>query len=150
MFSLLNKQTKDWDKKRYGQAAIFSSDKKHILLSIGKPRSKEFLLPYIKKLAQKPEFVFYATGKTHEFLRKHAIKSSLVYKISQIGQNPNIADLLRRRIFDIIINIPTREKVRESKEFTDGKLIRKGAIEMGIHLITDLEVAGIFIQGLAK
>ena len=52
--------------------------------------------------------------------------------------------------FDIIINIPTREKIKTGKEFTDGKLIRKGAVEMGIRLITDVEVAVMVIRSLGK
>ena len=56
-----------------------------------------------------------------------------------------------RRVFDIIINIPTRKKVNGlSREFTDGKLIRKGAVEMGIYLITDLEVASIVLKKLTE
>ena len=75
--------------------------------------------------------------------------TALVYKISQIGQSPNIADLINRRVFDLIINIPTREKVALSREFTDGKLIRRGAINMGITLITDPEVAAMTIDRLS-
>lgn len=150
LFSLLNQQTGDWDKKKYGQAAILSSAKKHVLLSIGKPQDKKFLLQWIKKLAKKAQFILYSTEQTHEFLKKNGVTTSLVYKISQFGKNPNIGGLLGRRVFDLIINIPKREKVKESKEFTDGKLIRKGAVQMGISLITDPEVAVEVIDNLAK
>ncbi len=150
LFSLLNKQTGDWDKEKYGQASILSSPKKHILLSIGKITNKKFLLPYIKKLAVSDNVILYATEKTHEFLRKNKVQTSLVHKISEIGQMPNIADLLARRVFDLVINIPTREEIKESREFTDGKLIRKAAVAMGISLITDPEVAAMIIENLAK
>jgi len=149
LFALLNKQTGDWNKKRYGQSAIISSNKKYILLSIGKPQDKQFLLPFIKKLSARKNFIFYATQKTHQFLKKNGIISSLVYKISQFGQEPNIVTLLNRRIFDIIVNIPTRSVIKEGKEFTDGKLIRKGAIQTGIHLITDVEVAMMVLESLS-
>lgn len=151
LFSLLDKQTGDWSKKKYGQSAVFTADKKYILLSIGKINSKRFLAPYIKKLAKKSNFILYATEKTHKFLKKHGVSTSLIYKISQIGQNPNIVNLLSRRVFDIIINIPTRKKISESsREFTDGKLIRKGAIEMGVNLVTDVEVAAMILKRLAE
>ena len=150
LFSLLNKQTKDWDKTRYGQSAIVAKDKKYILLTIGKTKNKKILLPYIRKLTGSPKFVLHATRKTQKFLKGHGINTNLVHKISQIGQNPNIADLLHRRVFDIIINIPTSGKIRSGKEFTDGKLIRKAAIDMGIHLITSTEVAAMTINHLAK
>ena len=92
----------------------------------------------------------YATKTTHEYFKKNGIHTSLVYKISQMGQTPNISDLITRRVFDLIINIPTREKVKDTREFTDGKLIRKGAVDMGISLITDPEVAALTLENLGK
>lgn len=151
LFSMLNRQTGDWDKSKYGRAAIVSSTQKHILLTIGRVQDKKYLLPFIKKLSKKRNFVFYATDHTHKFLKDHGVLTSLVYKISEIGKAPNISDLLGRRVFDLIVNIPTRQdKVSSDHSFTDGKLIRKGAIEMGISLITDPEVASMTLENLAK
>ncbi len=150
LFSLLSSQTGDWDSKRYGQAAVLTSHKKHILLSIGKEKNKQMLLPYIKQAAGDETVILYATNKTHLFLKEKGILTSLVHKISDIGSTPNIADLLQRRVFDTVINIPTRDEFTESKEFTDGKLIRKGAIAMGTSLITDMEVAAMVLGNLKK
>lgn len=150
LFSLLDEQTGDWNKKKYGQAAFIAPPKKHILLTIGRLDDKKYLLPWIIKLAKESENILYATEHTHEFLKKHSVLSSRVYKVSEIGKHPNIADLLSKRVFDHIINIPTREKVREGKEFTDGKLIRKGAVEMGISLVTDTEVAATLVSHLIQ
>ncbi len=149
LFSLLDKQTGDWDEKRYGQSGIISPRQKNILFSIGKVENKNFLLPYIKKLVKKNHVVLFATEKTHEFFKKHGIVTSHVYKISEIGKKPNISDLLTKRVFDLIINIPTRDKIKTTKEFTDGKLIRKGAVQIGISLITDPEVAAEVIENLS-
>jgi asparaginyl-tRNA synthetase len=149
LFSLFSLQTGDWNKARYGQAAVLTSQNKHILLSIGKLENKKALLPIIKQFAGK-NVIFYATKNTHLYLKENRVATSLVYKISEIGNTPNIADLLQRHVFDIIINIPTRAKFKESKEFTDGKLIRKTAISMGIQLITDIEVAGMVLGNLKK
>jgi asparaginyl-tRNA synthetase len=149
LFSLLNLQSKDWDKSRYGQSSLQVGDKKNILLTIGQTADKKAMLPYIKKLARKkPEYVLYATQHTHEFLETHGVRTALVHKISKVGQTPNISDLLRKRMFDLVINIPRRTKVKTSKEFTDGKLIRKAAISLGVNLITDLEVACELINNL--
>jgi len=150
LFSLLNIQTGDWDKKRYGQADIIVPPKRNILLAIGKEKNKEYLLPYIKKLVKKDKVILYATEKTHYFLKKNKVQTSLVYKISEISKSPNIADLLSKRVFDLIINIPTREKIKETDEFTDGKLIRKGAVDLGVTLVTDVEVAGSVINNLIQ
>lgn len=152
LFSLLNRQTGDWDKKRYGQAALHGADKKQVLLTIGKKEDKAFLLPFIKKMSKNHNITIFATEQTHDFLQKNHILASPVYKISQIGKSPNIADLLTRRVFDLIVNIPTRQKVEGvgKREFTDGTLIRRGAIDMGISLITDVEVAAMTLENLAS
>jgi hypothetical protein len=94
--------------------------------------------------------VLYATENTHNFLAKHKLMSSKVYKISELGQTPNIADLLSRKVFDLIINIPTKEKISKTNEFTDGKLIRQAAVNMGISLVTDVEVASLVLENLSK
>jgi len=147
LFSLFSLQTGDWNKARYGQAAVLTPQNKHILLSIGRQENKKALLINIKKASGK-NVIFYATENTHLFLKENGIPTSLVYKISEIGNTPNIADLLKRHVFDMIINIPTREKFKETKEFTDGKLIRKTAISMGVQLITDVEVASVVLGNL--
>lgn len=144
LFSLLNKQSQDWHTKRYGQAALFSADKKQILLSIGKPGHKKALLQYIKKLNR--NFTLFATQKTHEFLKAKGVKTARVYKISEIGQKPNISDLLNRRVFDLVINIPMGKRA----EVTDGKLIRLASAEAGISLITDLNMAKLVLENLCR
>jgi len=150
IFSLLNSQTGDWDKKRYGQAAIITAEKKkHVLLSIGKLDDKKMLFTDIKIASENKHVIFYATEKTHEFLKKHGVITSLVYKISQTNQTPNISDLLQRKVFDVIINIPTREG-KSSPELTDGQRIRKGAVALGITPVTDIEVASMILNNLAK
>lgn len=140
IFALLNEQTGDFEKEKYGEAGILGIEKKHILLSIGKADNKKELLPYIKKVVQSRRVILYATEKTHQFLKENKISSSLVYKISEENKSPNIADLLERKVFDIIINIPTRT-TKGYQELTDGQMIRQAAIQAGLAPITDTEVA---------
>ncbi len=71
-----------------------------------------------------------------------------MYKISEVSESPNIADLLKRKVFDLVINIPTRKEYKESKEFTDGKLIRQATVKTGIPLIADIEVAIMTLQNI--
>jgi len=149
IFFLLNAQTGDWDKSRYGQAGIITNQKKHILLSIGKAEDKKLLLAHIRKASQNPNIIFYATEKTHQFLDKHGILSSLVYKISQIDQKPNIAELLERKVFNVVINIPTRDK-QATNEITDGQRIRKGAVEAALTPITDPEIAILVLTSFSS
>lgn len=148
VFYLLNMQTGDWNKKHYGKAPIITPEKKHILLTIGRVENKRQLLPSIKQLAKSGQAILYATARTYDFLKSKGIQTALVHKISEVGETPNIADLLNKKVFDLIINIPTRKNYKETKEFTDGKLIRKGAIKTGVTLITDIEVATMILENL--
>lgn len=145
-FYLLGLQTKDYDPKRFGKIAFYSH-KKTVLLSIGKQSNKKALLSAIKKAGEN-NLIYYATEKTHKFLKENKINSTLVHKISEIGKNPNIAKLLSEKLFDLIINIPTGEK--EDQELTDGKLIRKGASETGTSLITNVEIAKTILLNYGK
>jgi len=146
ILQLMAKQTGDWSEKKRGGMHLIVN-KKAILLSIGGIKNKKKLLPHIAKIYD-PNFVIYATDGTHKFFRKHGIATTLVYKISQKGK-PNLSDLLKQNLFDIIINIPTR-KNHQLEEATDGQKIRKAAIETGVTLITDVEVAKVLIENLAR
>lgn len=150
LFSLLNQQTGDWNKKRYGTSAVIAPDKKYILLAIGQAAHRQLLLPHIKKLARKSNFILFATPTTHNYFQKQGIRTSLVYKISQIGQMPNISDLLHRRTFDMVINLANRNQTPSSPELIDEKLIRQGAVNLGVYLITDPEVARMTVNRLAN
>lgn len=150
LFSLLDSKSGYWNTKKYGQAVIIANPQKHILLSIGRDKNKKYLLESIKKLSKNRHFVLYATNNTHKFLAKHKILSLNVYKISELNQDPNIADLLSKKVFDLVINIPTNEKISKSNEFTDGKLIRKITVNMGMSLVTNMEVASFVLENLTK
>ena len=150
LFSLLDLKSGYWNVKKYGQGAIITKPQKHILLSIGRDKNKKFLLEAIKSISKNKGYILYATENTHRFLVKHKILNSKVYKISEIGQNPNIADLLGRKVFDLVINIPTSDRVAKAKEFTDGKLIRKTSVNMGISLVTNIEVAEMVLTNMSK
>ncbi len=146
VFSLLAEQTGDWSKKRRGGMSMLVN-KKAILLSLGGQKSKQELLPAIAKIYE-PNFVLYATDGTYNFFKKHGVETALVYKISQKG-TPNLSDLLKQNIFDIIINVPTRKKSRDH-QLTDGEKIRETAIELGVTLVTDVEVAKVLLHHLAQ
>lgn len=148
LFSLLNKQTGDWDKVRKEQPYSLMSHKKAILLTIGKISNKRKLWPSIKNIRES-HYLLCATEKTHAFLKKHGIVTTLVYKISQTKKKPNLHDLLSANLFDIIINIPTG-KSKGTAEFTDGAKIRRMAVESGTTLVTDVEVAKILLGNLAS
>lgn len=123
---------------------------KRILLSIGKPKNKQALLPFIKQVPLE-KFDIYATDKTSKFLTKHKIRNTLIYKVSESSHKPNLADFLIRGDFDLIINISTKDthKIADT-EYTNAQYIRRKAVENNITLVTDVEVAGLYLKSLGK
>jgi hypothetical protein len=122
----------------------------HILLSIGNQDKKNELLSFIKVASENKNISFYTTEHTYQFLKQHHIKSTKVYKISQLRKKPNISELLSKRVFDYIINIPSRETTKTHSDYTDGEIIRKVAAEYGIISITDIDVAEIILGNLGS
>jgi len=122
--------------------------KQKILLAIGKQENKKILLPLLKKIPL-DKFAIFATDHTSKFLTEKKIDNQLVYKVSNADKNPNIADLLLHDDFDLIINIPTHNRHDSStNEYTDGRYIRSKAVEHNITLITDMEVAELYLKSL--
>lgn len=130
------------------QMKLSKRTKKNILLSIGRITNKRYLLSCLKNLVNVDKFNLYATEKTHQFLKENGVKTGLIFKISQSRSRPNIKHFLDAGRFDLIINIPTRKGKR--KEATDGKVIRRSAVENEIPLVTDVSVAEDFIKKLIR
>ena len=145
VLSLMAKESGDWNEKRRGQIILFSHTK-NVLISIGKVSDKRILLPVIRK-ASADGILIYATSGTYKFLKENGTPSTLVYKISQKGK-PNLGDLIPQNKFDLIINIPNPQK--NQPELSDGRLIRKFAVDTGTHLITDTEVAHQTLEKLGN
>ena len=112
--------------------------RKTVLLSVGQEENKQKLLPHLKKIKHNGH-ILYTTNRTHIFLEKYGVPSTRVYKISEAGK-PNLGDLLKKDMFDLIINIPTGTKTTTG-ESTDGQLIRQAAIDTGTTLVTDMKLA---------
>jgi hypothetical protein len=125
-------------------------NKTQILLSIGNQNEKNALLPFIEVASENKQIIFYTTEHTHQFLKENNIKSTFVHKISEVGKHPNISELLSKRVFDYIINIPSRNATEVRSDYTDGEIIRRIAAEYGIVSITDLDVAEIILGNLGS
>ncbi len=87
----------------------------------------------------------YATEGTHDFLAKQGVRSAAVYKVGEKSE-PNIGTLLAARKIDLIVNIP-RGSVEKN---TAGFKIRRLAIDHHIPLITNMQLAQIFLKCLAE
>ncbi|MDE3046601.1 MAG: carbamoyl-phosphate synthase (glutamine-hydrolyzing) large subunit [Verrucomicrobiota bacterium] len=87
----------------------------------------------------------YATEGTHDFLSKHGVGSVSLYKVGE-KYEPNVSTILAQRKVDLIINIPRGSAEKNSAGFK----IRRLAIDHHIPLITNLQLAQIFLQCLAE
>ena len=119
----------------------YTVPKKSILLSTGPIGSKAYLLDSAKKLND-AGFTLYATQGTHEFLRQQGIPSTQVHWPST-GQEPSAVTLIRQKKIDMVINIP---KNYEEQELTNDYLIRRAAVDFNVPLMTNAQLARLFID----
>ncbi|MBS0603493.1 MAG: carbamoyl-phosphate synthase (glutamine-hydrolyzing) large subunit [Verrucomicrobia bacterium] len=118
--------------------------RKRILVSIGGDK-KIKLLQQLQEL-EKQGWEIYATEGTNDFLCQHGIASRCVYKASEKIE-PNVATLIAGQKIDLIVNIP---RSFGSSHKTDGFTIRRLSIDHHIPLITNLQIAQVFLQCLAE
>ncbi|MCI8326441.1 MAG: carbamoyl-phosphate synthase large subunit [Lachnospiraceae bacterium] len=116
------------------------------------PKHKQMIMTV--KDADKPEaaevakrfealgYKIYATRSTAKFLQKEGVDARRVNKISQ--ESPNVMDLILGHKIDLVIDTPTqgRDKSR------DGFLIRRNAIETGVHCLTSMDTANALALSL--
>ncbi|MES2121232.1 MAG: ATP-grasp domain-containing protein, partial [Chlamydiota bacterium] len=117
---------------------------KNILVSIGGDKKLKLLEP-LQALEQKGWEIF-ATEGTNDFLCHHGVSSRCIYKASERSE-PNVKTLISNRKVDLIINIPRN---LGNKGITDGYTLRRLSIDHHIPLITNLQIAQIFLQCLAE
>jgi adenosine deaminase len=120
--------------------------KKNVLVSAGKLSDKERMFPALQKLA-KLNVELFATPGTFRFLKQKGIDNQEIRKIAD-RREPNIRTFLDEKRLDLIINVLTGDN--DYDEASDSKLIRSLAIEQGIPLITDVEVAIESIDQLVR
>ncbi len=84
----------------------------------------------------------YATRSTAKYLQEHGVHALRINKLSQ--ESPNVLDLILGHKIDLVIDTPTqgRDKSR------DGFLIRRNAIETGVHCLTSMDTANALALSL--
>jgi cytosine/creatinine deaminase len=120
--------------------------KKNVLVSAGKLSDKERMFPALQKLS-KLNVELFATPGTYRFLKQKGVENLELHKIAD-RREPNIRTFLAENRLDLIINVLTGDN--DYDESSDSKLIRSLAIENGIPLITDVDVAIESIDQLVK
>jgi len=126
-------------------ATGFKMPQKSVFLTIGGEKNKLDLLASAKELFHLG-FKIYATEHTYEFLQKHGIKNTRVYKILE-RKHPSVLDLLKDGDIELVINISEPKK---NQSETAGYLIRRDCVDFGIPLITNLQAAELLVSSLAS
>ncbi|MCX8159584.1 MAG: carbamoyl-phosphate synthase (glutamine-hydrolyzing) large subunit, partial [Candidatus Saccharicenans sp.] len=124
-------------------AAGYRLPEKSILLSLGGEENKQKFLVAARELA-KTGLTLYATEGTSKFLKRHGIESFRLFKIHQPRQ-PNLKDFLMEKKIDFLISIPHTGK---RLEFDSDYRMRRLAIDLGIPVITNLQLAEAFVSAL--
>jgi cytosine/creatinine deaminase len=120
--------------------------RKNVLVSAGKLSDKEKMFLALQKLS-KLNVELFATPGTYRFLKQKGVENQEIHKIAD-RREPNIRTFLAENRLDLIINVLTGDN--DYDEASDSKLIRSLAIENGIPLITDVDVAIESIEQLIK
>ena len=123
-------------------------DKGTALITVGGAQNKEKLVPSIAKLKHLG-FKILATEHTAEFFEEKVGQIEIVHKISEPKRKPNIADLLYERKIDFIINIPSTSTLEKYVGMLDDEYqIRRKSLELGIPVLTTIELADSFVKTL--
>ncbi|MDX1596338.1 MAG: ATP-grasp domain-containing protein, partial [Nitrosopumilaceae archaeon] len=118
------------------------------VVTVGGAQNKEKLLPTIAKL-KTMGFDIMATEHTAEFFEEKLGDIKIVHKISEPQRKPNIADLLYERKIDFIINIPSTSTLEKYVGMLEDEYqIRRKALELGIPVLTTMELADAFVKTL--
>lgn len=126
-------------------ATGFKIPKKNILISIGRDEDKFEFLETARKL-KNLGFNLYATEGTSKYLEANGIQNAMLHKIRSKLQ-PNLLGHLTEHKLDLVINIP---KNYNRGEETDGYLIRRKAIDLNVPLITNLQIAKMFMMAIER
>ncbi len=106
-------------------------------------KDKSAILDTARKF-QELGFRIKATNGTHKFLNEQGVKAELSYKIHE-HQRPNIADEIKSKEIDLIINTP----IGKAGAMDDG-YIRKAAVKYKVPYMTTAAAAHAAVLGIAE
>lgn len=116
-----------------------------ILLSTGSIESKAELLDstrFLKALGVQ----FYATRGTAKFMITNGIPAEILnWPLER--KSPNAVDYIKEGKIDLVINIP---KNYQEQELTNDYIIRRVAVDHGVPLITNRQIAMRFAEALSR
>jgi len=123
----------------------FKIPKRSVLLSVKGDENRFRCIGWIRKL-KNMNFKIYATEHTSEFLRKNRIENETLFKIHE-KREPNVKTFILNKKIDLVINIPFSY---DKLEFDDSYEIRRLAVDLSIPLITNIQLARLFVEAIEK
>ncbi len=122
-----------------------------VLITVGGDEPKRRVVP-LAKAFEEMGFQIYATEHTAEVLQASGINHvTVLHKVKETMENPNILDYLRDQKIDLVINVPMANKQKSySDVITDGYVIRRQAVEFNVPVITNLELASALVRVLQQ
>ena len=125
-------------------SAGFTLPQRNVLLTIGGETSKHRFLEPARKL-HAMGLHLYATEHTSNFLRENGVPNTRLFKVHE-KREPNIREYIARRKIDFVISIPNPAK---RIEFDSDYRLRRLAVDFSIPILTNLQVADLFVHALA-
>ncbi len=122
-----------------------------VLITVGGKELKRQVVP-IGRALREMGFKIYATEHTAEALRKADVNNiSVLHKVREEGQKPNIVDYIQEGKIDLVINIPMPNHATAFSEvLKDEYTIRRLAIEFNIPVVTNLQLASALTKLLEQ
>lgn len=135
--------SKDFDEalfKAFQGAGICLPKHKQIIMTLADADKEDGI--DIAQRFEKLGYKIYASRGTAKVLKEHGVHA---IKVNKIGQEaPTLLDLILEHKIDLIIDTPENGIERAG----DGFLIRRYAIETGVHCLTSLDTAHALISSL--
>jgi carbamoyl-phosphate synthase large subunit len=126
-------------------ATGFRFPQRGVLLSLGPVEDKYWFADEARAVVEGLHLSLYATRGTAEALAEIGIPCTAVEK--HADKRPNALELIERGEVDLVINIP---REYDALGRPDGVLIRRAAVDAGVPLITDLQLARAVIEALRR
>jgi carbamoyl-phosphate synthase large subunit len=126
-------------------AAGMQFPRKGVLLSLGPVADKYWFADEARIIAEELQLPIYATRGTAEMLAEIGIPCTAVEKSSGAGVSG--LDVIERGLVDFVINV-----ARDYDQYgrPDGYLIRRQAVDAGLPLVTDLQLARAIVEALRR
>lgn len=133
-------------------ATGFKLPERNILLSIGRHKEREELLPSVKKLEELGYKLFATTG-TADYYQAHDVTVQYLENLSGDDQKSeySLTDHLSNNKIDLYINLPSNNRHRRPASYmSNGYKTRRMAVDYQTPLVTNVKNAKILIAALAR